>query len=71
MNAGLQKFCQKNKICYVDTHSKFADKNGIMREDLSDDGVHPNQNQGYSLLTKLLNAEIEKINQKNSGQPGE
>ena len=32
-----------------------------MREDLSDDGLHPNNEFGYPILTELINAELEKI----------
>ena len=32
-----------------------------MRKDLSDDGIHPNQGNGYSLLAELINFELDKI----------
>lgn len=63
VNAGLSDFCAKNDIRFVDTYSHFADENGVMRVDLSDDGIHPNYKKGYELLTKLINAEIQKIEQ--------
>ena len=63
VNAGLLKFCKQNNISYIDSYSQFADENGVMREDLSDDGVHPNQNKGYAVLINLINSELEKINQ--------
>ena len=63
VNAGLSDFCAKNYIRFVDTHSYFADENGVMREDLSDDGIHPNYEKGYKVLTKLVNDEIQKIEQ--------
>lgn len=63
VNAGLKKFCYDHKIRFVDTYSYFADENGVMREDLSDDGIHPNYEKGYELLTRLINAEIQKIEQ--------
>ena len=34
-----------------------------MREDLSDDGIHPNYEKGYKVLTKLINDEIQRIEQ--------
>ena len=34
-----------------------------MREDLSDDGIHPNYEKGYEVLTRLVIAEIQKIEQ--------
>ena len=63
VNDGLNKYCNENAIRYIDTYSHFADENGVMREDLSDDGVHPNLNKGYKVLTDLINLELEKINQ--------
>ena len=63
VNDALAQYCDKNNVNYIDVYSQFADENGFMREDLSDDGVHPNRNKGYDVLTKLINAEIEKISQ--------
>ena len=63
VNAGLSKFCAENDINFVDTHSRFIDENGVMREDLSDDGIHPNYERGYKVLTKLINDEIQRIEQ--------
>ena len=64
VNAGLKKYCEENAINYIDTYSQFADVNGVMREDLSDDGVHPNRDKGYKLLARLINTEIENIENK-------
>ena len=63
VNAALSQFCYKNDIRFVDAHSYFADEKGVMREDLSDDGIHPNYEKGYEVLTRLINAEIQKIEQ--------
>lgn len=65
VNAALSKFCYKNDIRFVDTHSRFVDENGVMREDLSDDGIHPNQNKGYKILIDLINNEIQRIDENN------
>ena len=63
VNTGLSKFCAENDIRFVDTHSLFVDENGVMREDLSDDGIHPNYEKGYKVLIKLINDEIQRIEQ--------
>ena len=68
VNAGLSEYCQQNNIPFIDTYSRFADENGIMREDLSDDGIHPNQQNGYTVLTNLINMEIDKIIQSESSK---
>lgn len=61
VNDGLNRFCNKQNIRFIDTYSHFADENGVMREDLSDDGIHPNQEKGYNVLTSLINLELEKM----------
>lgn len=61
VNTGLNKFCAKQGIRFIDTYSYFADENGIMREDMSDDGIHPSQEKGYEVLTKLINLELKKL----------
>ena len=61
VNKGLSEFCKANNIRYIDSYSHFADECGIMREDLSDDGLHPNNEFGYPILTELINTELEKI----------
>ena len=63
VNEALCRFCEEKQIRYVDTYSYFADIERVMRKDLSDDGVHPNKDKGYSLLAELINEEIEKIEQ--------
>lgn len=61
VNAELEKYCAEQGIIFVDSYSEFVDENGVMREDLSDDGLHPNQEKGYDILIKLINTELEKI----------
>jgi len=39
-----------------------------MREDLSKDGIHPDQENGYTVLTNLINIEIDKIIQSESSR---
>ena len=61
VNYGIEKYCKENKISFVDTYTHFADKDGVMREDLSDDGIHPNQTKGYEKIAELINKEIKII----------
>ena len=63
VNEGLHSFCEKQGIHFIDTYSHYADEKGIMREDLSDDGIHPNQDIGYAVLIDLINSELDKISQ--------
>jgi len=64
VNLGLQAYCEQNKIDYIDAYSHFADSNGVMREDLSSDGIHPNQVGGYDILINLINEELKKVKPK-------
>ena len=61
VNYGIEKYCKENKISFVDTYTHFLDKEGVMREDLSDDGIHPNQTNGYDKIAELINKEIKII----------
>lgn len=65
VNDHLNEFCNQNSINFIDVYSQFADENGMMRTDLSDDGIHPNNENGYKILTQLINSEIEKLQQPN------
>lgn len=63
VNSSLRKFCKSKGIHFIDTYSHFADENGIMREDLSDDGVHPNRTKGYIVLANLINSQLIKLDE--------
>ena len=45
----------------IDLHPKFTNQKGILDRDLSNDGVHPNEN-GYSTLVEILRPYIKEIN---------
>lgn len=62
VNSNLYKFCKENCISFIDSYSYFATQNGDMSVELSDDGIHPNQD-GYLVLSKLINSELDKLNQ--------
>ena len=64
VNCGLEKYCKENNISFVDTYSSFVNENCVMSEDLSDDGIHPNQTTGYDKLAELINKEIERIREQ-------
>lgn len=56
LNSILKKYCEKNKITYVDYYSKMADKKGGLKvPDFTskDDLVHPNL-EGYKLMEKII-----------------
>ncbi len=56
LNSILKKYCEENKITYVDYYSKMADKKGGLKvPDFTskDDLVHPNL-EGYKLMEKII-----------------
>jgi len=57
INRQLAMFCKQNNIEYFDMHSLLSDKNGEMRNDLSDDGLHPNR-EGYKLVCEALKSKL-------------
>jgi len=60
LNAWLQRFCTQRGYGYVDYHAATVDPAGQFKEDLSDDGLHPNA-KGYRLMAPLASAGIDRI----------
>jgi lysophospholipase L1-like esterase len=60
LNEWLQKFCTQRGYNYVDYHAATVDPAGQFKEDLSDDGLHPNA-KGYRVMAPLAGAGIGKI----------
>ena len=59
LNQWLKDFCDKNNIVYLDYFSAVADDKGLLKKDLADDGLHPND-AGYNIMAKLAEAAIAK-----------
>jgi len=59
LNDWLKAFCTKNNFAYVDYFSATVDDSGQLKEDLGDDGLHPNA-KGYRLMAPLASAVIDK-----------
>lgn len=52
LNRWIQNYCLQNHFTYVDYYSAMADGGGLLRDDLSDDGLHPNA-LGYRIMAPL------------------
>ncbi len=52
LNAWLKDYCAKNGLVYLDYFSALIDDQGMLRRDLSDDGLHPNA-AGYKIMAPL------------------
>jgi lysophospholipase L1-like esterase len=59
LNTWLKDYCAKNKIVYLDYFSALVDDKGLLKKDLADDGLHPNDT-GYKIMAPLAEAAIQK-----------
>lgn len=57
LNEWIQAYATTNGHTYLDYHSAMVDENGLLREELSDDGLHPNDN-GYGVMAPLAEQAI-------------
>jgi lysophospholipase L1-like esterase len=59
LNAWLKNYCARNGLVYLDYFSDLLDDKGMLRRDLSDDGLHPNL-AGYKIMAPLADKAIAK-----------
>src|ERR1700678_1674842 len=52
LNAWLKGYCAENGFVYLDYFSAVVDEKGMLRRDLSDEGLHPNAS-GYKTMAPL------------------
>jgi lysophospholipase L1-like esterase len=57
LNEWMKTYAANNKLTYLDYYSALVDEKGFLREDLADDGLHPNT-KGYAIMTPLAEAAI-------------
>jgi lysophospholipase L1-like esterase len=57
LNRWLKNYCTKNGLVYLDYFSALVGDKGMMKRDLSDDGLHPNA-AGYKLMAPLAEKAI-------------
>ena len=58
LNEWIKNYAAQNKLTYLDYYSATADDKGFLKEELSDDGLHPNK-QGYEVMGPLAERAIE------------
>jgi lysophospholipase L1-like esterase len=63
LNRWLKDYCAKNKYVYLDYFSAMVDEKGLLKHDLADDGLHPNQ-AGHAVMAPLAEAAIEQALKK-------
>ncbi len=59
LNRWLKQYCADNHLVYLDYFSAMVDKDGLLRRDLAEDGLHPNAT-GYAIMAPLAEAAIQK-----------
>jgi lysophospholipase L1-like esterase len=59
LNTWLKDYCAKNSILYLDYFSALVDDKGLLKKELADDGLHPND-AGYKIMVPLAEAAIAK-----------
>jgi lysophospholipase L1-like esterase len=59
LNIWLKGYCAKNDIVYLDYFSAVVDDKGMLKKELADDGLHPND-AGYKIMAPLAEAAIQK-----------
>lgn len=59
LNEWMKAYAAHNKLIYLDYYSAMMDDKGFLREDLSEDGLHPNA-KGYAIMAPLAEASIAK-----------
>ena len=57
LNTWLKAFARAHGHVYLDYFSAMADNHGLLKDELSDDGLHPNA-QGYAVMAPLAEAAI-------------
>jgi lysophospholipase L1-like esterase len=57
LNQIIKEYCQKHHLTYLDYYSSMADQRKGLRNDLSEDGVHPNI-KGYQVMEPLAKKAI-------------
>lgn len=60
LNARLKEYALANDITYLDFYDALQDGTGIMRKELSEDGLHPNA-EGYAIMERIAKPVIDKI----------
>jgi acyl-CoA thioesterase I len=57
LNRWIKQYCAANNLTYLDYFSAVVDDKGLLKRDLADDGLHPNQ-AGFSLMAPLAEKAI-------------
>ena len=59
LNRWLKDYSAANGLVYLDYFTSLVDDKGLLKKDLADDGLHPND-AGYKIMAPLAEAAIQK-----------
>lgn len=59
LNAWIKAYATREHLVFVDYYAAMVDARGMLRKDLSDDGLHPNA-AGYEVMAPLVQSAIDK-----------
>jgi len=57
LNEWLRRYAAENRLTYLDYYSAMIDENGFLKDELSNDGLHPNE-KGYQVMGPLAEKAI-------------
>lgn len=57
LNKWIREFCEKRGHVYLDYFTPSVDKDGLLRADIANDGLHPND-KGYEVMAPLAERAI-------------
>ena len=58
LNSWMKQYAAQNHQTYLDYYSAMVDEKGFLKDELSNDGLHPNA-QGYAVMNPLAEAAIQ------------
>jgi lysophospholipase L1-like esterase len=58
LNTWIKDYCARSGCVYLDYHSAMADSGGMLKRELTYDGLHPN-NAGYEVMAPLAQQAID------------
>ncbi len=59
LNQWIRAYCAATNCYYLDYFSSMVDRSGLMKRDMTNDGLHPND-AGYAVMAPLAESAIEK-----------
>jgi len=59
LNRWMKDYCVRNDCVYLDYFSEMVDDKGLLKADLAEDGLHPND-KGYAIMAPLAQKAIDE-----------